>query len=314
MKSLIDQSYPCDEIVIVDNASNDNSWLEILRLVRKYHFNNIRAIRNHKNLGYMEGNNVGAKNSVGEYLAFLNVDTHISPNWLKEILSAIKDEVAIVGSKLLLETGATQTIGLAFDHFGSVLLINDYGREIEAFAHSGAAFLIIRSVFNQLGQFDDKLFLYCDELDLAWRVRLAGYDVIVSSDAVCYHNEKSGIGSWMKLYYYWRNRVRILLKNYSLRNVVYHMPGTIILIILGSIYLFVKLRTLSPIKVVYRALIWNLANLRDTLSARALTQRIRRVDDDVILGKMIRYPIEIVRRNIFLQYFQRMSKNSQTFL
>jgi GT2 family glycosyltransferase len=86
------------EIIVVDNASSDNSCEFILST-----YPDVVLIKTEKNLGFAGGCNLGIKNSVGEYIVLLNNDTKVDTNWLKELIAVADgdEDVAIVGSKLL---------------------------------------------------------------------------------------------------------------------------------------------------------------------------------------------------------------------
>ena len=82
-ESVIKTNYDNFEIIIVDNASKDKSHRKC-----KEKFERVRIIENEKNLGYCEGNNVGIKNSKGEFIVILNPDTTVHPDWLNELFCA----------------------------------------------------------------------------------------------------------------------------------------------------------------------------------------------------------------------------------
>ena len=83
VESVLQTNYENYEIIIVDNASTDNSQNEC-----KEKFTTIQLIQNQKNLGYCEGNNIGIKNAKGEFIVILNPDTTVEPCWLNELFSA----------------------------------------------------------------------------------------------------------------------------------------------------------------------------------------------------------------------------------
>ena len=85
VQSVYASSYQNFEVIVVDNVSTDNS-----HKICKNNFENIKLIENKENLGYCEGNNVGIRSSMGEYIVILNPDTLVEPDWLEKFLDATK--------------------------------------------------------------------------------------------------------------------------------------------------------------------------------------------------------------------------------
>ncbi len=307
LESLSRQKYPNYELIIVDNGSRDKSLEIIYSFVKKRRLKNVRVITLKRNFGYCEGNNIGARYSTGEFLVFLNCDVYTDDKLLFELVRTAMDneKAGIVACKILYPNGRINSLGLIFDIYGATKLLgwlsknNKYmekGREVKIFSHHGACFLIKRKTFEEIGGFDSKLFLYYDEFDLAWRARLLGYDVILAPNARCIHYERPLLGnifSKMKVYYIWRNRLRILLKNYSLKNVFRRFLFAIFLTIFGALFLSIFFRDCGYIIQALRALIWNLKKLKNTLKERIRIQSMRKIPDEVIEKNMLPYSKEI---------------------
>jgi GT2 family glycosyltransferase len=98
--SVFDANYPNFEVLFVDNASTDDS----VEFVKRNFGQNLRlrTIRNERNFGFAEGNNIGIRNAKGKYIALLNSDTKVDPEWLEELVEVIEyPGVGAVQSKLL---------------------------------------------------------------------------------------------------------------------------------------------------------------------------------------------------------------------
>lgn len=183
------------EIVVVDNASGDNS---INQIKKKYP--EITTIINKTNLGFGVANNLAAKQARGEYLLFLNSDTLVKKDSLRLLVQQAKSHDANVAScKLLNPDGTLQPQGGALPTMASLLvwatgiddvplahlLITSYQhRNPKYFSHDhrvgwigGTAFLIRKNVFLEVGGFDPNIFMYGEDVELCYRLREAGYAI-----------------------------------------------------------------------------------------------------------------------------------------
>ncbi|MBD3393066.1 MAG: glycosyltransferase [Chitinivibrionales bacterium] len=188
--------YHRSEIIVVDNASLDNSREIITR-----DNPGIRWIGLKSNIGFGKACNVGVQNASGRYLLFLNPDTVVSKNALSACVDFMEShpDVGIAGPKILDPTGRLQpscrrsfpTPFIAFCHFSGLsrlfakspvfgkynLTYLDPERENEVDAVSGSFMFVRTSVFREAGGFDESFFMYGEDLDLCARVREKGYKV-----------------------------------------------------------------------------------------------------------------------------------------
>jgi GT2 family glycosyltransferase len=199
------------EIIIVDNASSDNS-LDDLESV----FSNdarLRVVRNNLNLGFAAGCNIGAELATGNYLLFINPDSFLHSHTVEKLVSSMvnKPEVGITGGLLLNPDGTEQgggrravptpwrsfvrAFGLSrFADRWPKLFFDFHLHEqplpkepIEVEAVSGACVMIKCDVFEKVGCWDDKYFLHCEDLDLCMRVRQKGWKILFIPDAPVIH-------------------------------------------------------------------------------------------------------------------------------
>ncbi len=187
------------EIIIVDDCSDDETVLSALVFAGA-----VRIVRNTSNLGFVRTCNAGAEVAKGKYLLFLNNDTLVKEGWLDELVETFEQvpNIGIAGSKLLFADGTLQEAG------GIVWRLGDgwnWGRGRDptepAFSFlrdadwvSGAALMIERTMFRELGGFDE-LYApgYYEDTDLAFRVRARGKRVVVLPASEIVHLE--GISS-----------------------------------------------------------------------------------------------------------------------
>lgn len=207
------------EVIVVDNASTDNS----IEVVKK--FPQVKLIQNKENLGFATANNTGAKQTKGELLLFLNPDTQILPNSIKKLIQVARErkDAAVVAPKLLNLDGTRQnsvrnlpTILKAIQEyflarestFSAFSPEAQYQKEVEAVV--GAAMLIPKRVFNELGGFDEKYFLYYEDLDFCRKAKDKGYKVVFVPQAKIIHEiGVSGRGEKEKTYRYLKESSRI---------------------------------------------------------------------------------------------------------
>ena len=230
-KSLEKLSYPNYEVVLIDNASNDGSVAYV-----QNNFPWVKVVIHQNNYGFCEGYNRSVEHAEGEYLAFLNNDTAVDANWLKELITASHEHQAdICGSKILFynepqiinHLGAKiTTIGSGYDlGFGMTDKDSTSSQApVPVAAACGAAMLIKKETFLKLGGFDPDYFAYFEDLDLCWRAWLQGYRVMLVPGSVIYH--KFG-GSWgssrhskLRTFYGQRNRLTNIVKNFEFINVI----------------------------------------------------------------------------------------------
>jgi len=234
--SLAALDYPQDklEVIVVDNASTDSSQEYI-----REDYPEVRAIQLDKNYGFCRPNNEGAKVAAGEYLAFLNNDTEVTPGWLIALVQPALDdaEVVSVASKMLY-ADRRDTINTAG---GKITIIGGGfyrgygdrdGAKYDGPGYTGfgcaAGVLVRRDFFMDSGGFDEDYFAACEEHDLGWRAWLYGHKVAYAPSAVMYHHESGTFGTRSnydpaKVYLNTRNRLYNLVKNLDGGNMVLGM-------------------------------------------------------------------------------------------
>jgi GT2 family glycosyltransferase len=189
------------EIIFVDDGSTDGTraWLESLAAP-------CRVVLNERNFGYAVANNRGAAVATGELLALLNNDLVLKPGWLEPMLATHRTlgaQAGLVGNvQLDVRTGAIDHAGIFFNHKGKP----EHARELPApftrffrpfqrvEAVTGACVLIARSLWTQLGGFDEGYINGCEDVDLALRASTAGRINAVTWRSVVHHHVSSSPG------------------------------------------------------------------------------------------------------------------------
>ncbi|MGZ3493159.1 MAG: glycosyltransferase family 2 protein [Thermodesulfobacteriota bacterium] len=223
--SLKDQTFRDFETILVDNGSTDGS----AEFAEERYGGFIRVIRNKKNLGFTGGNNVGIEAARGEYIVLLNNDTWAEPTWLQELAKATsfnrpigmwaskvcsyykRDQIEGVGELIYWD-------GLCRSKGQYELERGQYNEIEEIFFPPGCGGMYRRSVFGEVGLFDEDFFAYADDAEIGIRARLAGWKCLLVPKAILYH-KNSGTGgqySPFKAFYVERNRFWITIKYFPL--------------------------------------------------------------------------------------------------
>ena len=195
VRALIGQSLADLEVIVVDNASRDDSFEPARRLVdgdKRFSF-----IEAPSNLGFAAGNNFAASTARGPWLALLNPDAVPMANWLEQLMAATRrhPDVVMFGSTQI-DALSPQRIDGAGDHYLATGLpwrgghgwpARDLPVEGEVFGPCAAACLIRADAFREAKGFDEQFFCYVDDIDLAFRLRLRGHRCIQVPRAVVEH-------------------------------------------------------------------------------------------------------------------------------
>jgi len=285
IESIKSQTNGNYEIVVVDNASPDNSGRKIALKYSEHKF-----ILNEKNVGVPEGLNIGIKNSSGEFIILMNNDIKVTKGWLENFFYAYeKHGLALYQPKFLKmnEPEILDGTGDMINLFGFGFARdkgqknNEEHNEIEEVSYaSGTCMFLPRKIIDEIGYFDKKLFAYHEELDFGWRARLCGYKSFYVPQTIIHHFGSAGWGwSEKKFYFLERNRWFVILKNYSLKTITRLFPSLLLLeiIMLGF---FAKKGILMKKIWSYGSIIKSINQIRKD---RKIIQRKRKISDEEIM-------------------------------
>jgi GT2 family glycosyltransferase len=296
LSSVAETNYPNLEIYLIDNGSVDGS----VNYVQE-NYPQVKIILNGENLGYAEGYNRAVEKVDGEFIVLLNNDTKIlEPKWIRHLIDlALKNpDVAAVACKLVSMDDPSRLDsvgGMGIPYWRGFV---DIGRDeqdrgqydhggFEPFAFCGGAALVKRDVFMKLGGFDGKFFLYMEDADLSWRMRLFGHRVAYAPKAKVAHyfsgTAESKAVNPEKLYYCHRNLFRSIIKNCG-PSLLWAVKNYLLftLIIVAGFTILEPKKALAAVK----AVLWNIVNLKDTYPRRLKIQAGRKVNESHILKSM----------------------------
>lgn len=285
LQSLVTVIDDGDEIIVVDNASADDSS----NLIEKV-FPDVKVLCSETNLGFGGGSNLGVRYARGKYLAFLNPDTVVEAGWLEYLVQALEanPNAGLATSKILLmdDPNRINTCGNNV-HITGLTLCRGMGQPADTYhkleevgAISGAAFAVRRELFDWLGGFDENFFLYMEDTDLSLRARLAGFTCIFVPESIVYHHYALRFGL-NKTFYQERNRYYILLKHFHWRTLVAALPALLLVEVVA--WGFSLLREPYRLHNKLNAYFSILSNLPDLFKRREAVQRLRRVSDRKLL-------------------------------
>lgn len=230
-------------IVVVDNGSTDESVKKIQNCNSKF-----KVIENKTNTGFCEGNNVGIKyalNNGADYICLLNNDTRVDPDFLIELVKTAEsdEKIGIVGGKIYFEKGyefhkerySESEKGKVIWYAGGLIDWQNvytthrgidevdngqYETNIETEYVNGCLALIKREVFDKIGFFDKRYFLYFEDADLSIRIKRGEYKQMFCPKSTIWHlnSGSSGSGSGLHDYFTTRNRMIFGMKYAPLRS------------------------------------------------------------------------------------------------
>jgi GT2 family glycosyltransferase len=236
-----------------------------------------------QNLGFAAGSNLGAQESTGDVLVFLNPDTVVAPGAIAQLARTLEDSsiaIAMARLRLLDEPEKLNASGIDV-HVSGIGWAAGYGEPADSVSEvgevpsaSGTAMAIRAETFRTLGGFAEELFMYLEDLELGWRARLAGYRVVVDPAADVFHEYEYGRNP-RKSYFLERNRLIFCLSAYSGRQLLLLSP-VLLATELGMVSLAVKERWFRD-KVAGWG--WLVRNGKLVRRRRRATQSLRRVCD-----------------------------------
>lgn len=306
LDSVLKSDYNSFEVILIDNGSTDNSLEIAISFLER--FPKVKVIRANENLGFCRGFNLGLKYCKGKIIVFLSDDTVVDKNWLKEIEKALQLDKTIGGAEPMLhsfyDTDRIDSAGSLSDKFGFCTTRGAFEIDNGQYNHTksssfagGAVFIARRKVLDKVGYFDPTFFMNVGDIDLSWRIRLSGYSIAFIPSALTFHRGSAtvkkffGFRSPRMLLDTRKNRLKMLIKNYSLVNILKYIP------IVLFVYLGISLKELfldrdpeiaiTPLLAIFEML----ENIDETMLKRREVQRIRRSTDDEIFRFMLKKPL-----------------------
>ena len=247
LQSLLEQNYANLEIWVSDNGSEDGSQAMVTGT-----FPSVHLLENGENLGFGTAINRVLQKAKADYFLFLNNDLELISDCVKELVMLLDSDPHIGAAipKILYHsnglnspnnTAIINSFGVLINYTGIACpnLVGKIDRGNLSLTETacGGIFMFTREVYEQVGGFDEDLFLYHEDHDLSWRIRLAGWKLVVTPKAVCKHHYNFNKGV-KKFYWSEKNRLHILLKNLECKTLALIFPALIVIEIAQNIHAF----------------------------------------------------------------------------
>jgi len=264
------------EIIIVDDASTDNSR-KILSAYKKHP--HIKILLEDANRGPAVTRNLGAKTARGDVLLFMDMDCRIHNGSVRQVLDefarykktgGIIYKLVNAKTKLLDYSGAfLSAIGLPYEA-GSSQNPALFRKRLKTFGVKTAAYAIRKNIFARIGGFDEDYKIHGEDFDLAWRVRLAGYENIFLPTATGVHHQKGSYSaktSDLIFYEGTKNNLSNLIKNLPFRDLCYLVPSYLIFHVFLMTTLTIR-GNIHASRLIGSGIVWNLSHINRTLKKR----------------------------------------------
>ncbi len=254
LPSVLASSYPNFKVYVADNNSTDDS----LHFLKK-EYKEVQCIALKENYGYAGGYNKALQSISAQYYILLNSDVEVSPDWIDSIIELMERDPSIAAVQPKIRAyhqkdhfeyagasgGWIDRLGYPFCR-GRIFSVTEkdegqYDDTQEIFWATGAAFFIRARLFHAIGGFDSDYFAHAEEIDLCWRLKRAGYKIMVRPRSAVYH-VGGGTLSYQtprKTYLNFRNTLITILKNAEKKKIWWILSARLLLDFLaGGLFLF----------------------------------------------------------------------------
>ena len=295
LDGLAAQSYPIDELIVVDNASTDRG-LEVVR----ERWPAARIVEMGSNAGPGPARNRGLEQARNRRVLLVDNDAVLAPDCLEQLMAAWRDGVALVQPRSVFDAEPER---VHYDgghfHYAGLFSLRNFGAPLAEAEGRGVvpvngaisvALLTDRELLLEVGGFDPRYFILFEDLDLSYRVRLEGLAILSVEEAIVRHRSGTAGISFRdesaeaayparRVFLHSRNRSMFLLKNYRLMTLIAAAPGLLVYEGVWAVFALVSGHPLPYLKGKWALL----TGLGQTLADRARIQERRRLTDRELL-------------------------------
>lgn len=241
IEELRNTDWPEDrlEIVVVENGSGDDSLARLRAGAR-----GANVVESKTNRGFTGGCNFGFEHSTGETIAFLNNDARPDRAWISAAMATLESnpDIGAVASKVLdwegenidFSDAAVTWYGMGYKPSAGRPDDGSWEQEKDVLFGTGAAMFVRAAAFEQLGGFDDRFFMFYDDVDLGWRMNLAGWKVRYQPKSLAFHKHHASMkafGDFRETYLLERNALFTLYKNLDDESLATVLPAALALVV-----------------------------------------------------------------------------------
>ena len=290
------------QAIVVDNGSQDGSAAAATAA-----YPHIELVAPARNLGFAGGANYGAQLARAELLLFLNPDIRLGPGTVRELAGAFDGgRVAVAGPPLHVAVSGSVERGATIDVIGSPVPVVREAQQ--ALYVPGCALMTRADVFHDLGGFDERFFLFVEDVDYCWRVLLRGYEVAVPAiEPVWHEGGAAAPGGYISGGRLESTTFRVALRERNTLAMLLKCYSAPLAAVIAPLYALQSLATAAALvatgrrataRAVVTGLGWNVRELRTTLRLRQRVQQSRQVGDGPIVRRMYRglWKLHLLRR------------------
>ena len=239
LEAFDDVEWPAEdlELIVVDNDSGNGEAERIAAACPR-----ATVVQSGANLGFAGGCNVGVDHATGQYVAFINNDARPGGRWIAAAVEAMRadPEVVSVASKVLdwdgervdYVDGSLTWYGMGYKREAERPDDGSYETAHDVLFGTGAALFVTAEAYREVGGFDERFFMFYEDVDLGWRLNLLGHRVRYVPESVAYHKHHVTMrrfGSYRETYLLERNALMAMVKNYSDETLARVLPAALAL-------------------------------------------------------------------------------------
>lgn len=267
LDSICSQTIAFDEIIVIDDASTDNSVCFI-----KKNYPCVKVIENKHNVGFAKSVNRGISAIKSRYVCLLNNDLYLSSDWLEKAMEPFGTEnnIAAAATNILIAGNSYFVDSQGDDYFiiGTALKHNHLKKNSwknnhikRVFSACAAAVVYDKELLDKIGLFDEFLQAYYEDVDLSFRINLSGYKIFYTPYAVSYHcvSASYGINKRKILFYsyrneeiiFWSDMPSLLLCGYFSVRIIFLIMQLVVKLFRGEAIVYLQAKTAFLLAVPY---------------------------------------------------------------
>jgi GT2 family glycosyltransferase len=288
LNSIKKASYPNIETIIVDNSPPN---ISLVAIKKKFASKSFKFIKTPRKFYFANGVNLGFSKASGQYIFIANDDIQFQTESLRLLAKKLQSspQIAAVHPKVVaLPSKKIDSLGGVMNYLGFCFKKTSFQDRRKLFYLTIGLFR--KNVLDQTSVYDPDFIMFWEDVDLSWRLWLAGYKIVLEPQAVILHHVSSTakrIPSEFTLFHVRKNRLSTLIKNYSLAYLCFFLPLLVLAYLCLGLIQSLQQKNLSSSKASLKAILWNLAHLPQTLKKRAQVQKqIRQIPDREILKRL----------------------------
>ncbi len=280
-------SYKNVEILLVDNLSSDST----LSIAKKFS-SKVKIIQNSQNNGYAGGHTLGIQKAKGKYIFLMNPDTTVSSDFLEPLVEKMESDGKVAACQpLVFLSDKSKRINLTgkVTHFLGFDWLRDYQRSDipesgEILSFSGSGVLLRADAIKKVGGLDHNYFMYYEDSDLGWRLRMQSYILWYCADSIVFHDYKfvpdeNYQAMDQKLFWAERNRLYTIFKNYETSTLIMLIP--ILLFMEFGLLVFFTAKGWLGIKLRSYSSLWS--SRKELITSRTEVQKNRKLNDREVI-------------------------------